>query len=90
MCGWSVYIQWPVITILQVRWGKDQGELPFWREAGTFVWLGLEIKDGLYAGYCGAIPIPGCLNWYSICVRKIHLYTNTKVLPAMQQTETKK
>ena len=23
-------------------------------------------KDRLYAGYCGAIPIPGCWYWYSI------------------------
>ena len=27
-----------------------------------------QCKDGLYAGYCGAIPIPGCWYWYSIVV----------------------
>ena len=35
-------------------------------------------KDRLYAGYCGAIPIPGCWYWYSIdivlVVVKNHLY----------------
>jgi hypothetical protein len=28
--------------------------------------MGVLAKDELYAGYCGAIPIPGCWYWYYI------------------------
>ena len=53
------------------------------------------IKDGLYAGYCGAIPIPipGFWYWYSIGVSQKSSIPNTRSIPKFkgkQQSETKK
>ena len=38
-------------------------------------------KDGLYAGYCGGIPIPRCQYWYSIVVSQKY-QTNTDIIHA--------
>jgi hypothetical protein len=38
-------------------------------------------KDGLYAGYCGAIPIPGFWYWYSICGSQKSSISNTRTIP---------
>ena len=39
------------------------------------------IKDGLYAGYCVAIPIPGCWYWYSIGGIQKSSIPNTRPIP---------
>jgi hypothetical protein len=38
----------------------------------------VQCKDGLYAGYCGAIPIPRYWYWYSIVGRQKSSISNTK------------
>ena len=45
------------------------------------IFVCLEAKDGLYAGYCGAIPIPGCWYWYSIGGSKKSAIPNTRPKP---------
>ena len=39
------------------------------------------IKDGLYAGYCGGIPIPRFWYWYSMAGCQKSSIPNTKPIP---------